>query len=206
MDCGLTKNDGSGDLDVDWLTEGWVTLFRKWFDDARVSGVIEPSAMVVATVAEGRPFSRTVLCNNADETGVTFFTHHDSAKGVQLAAAPYASATFPWYGIGRQIHVRGPVSMVDRQVTEVYWRKRSRESQLASWSSRQSLPIASRLALRRQLAEVTERFADSEHVPVPPNWGGYCIGPEMVEFWQGRNDRVHNRVRVCDGQIERVQP
>lgn len=147
-----------------------------------------------------------MLCNSADETGITFFTHYDSAKGMQLAAAPYASATFPWYRLWRQIHVRGSVSVVDRQATEEYWRTRSRGSQLAIWASHQSLPIGSRSALLHQLVEVTARFADLEHVPVPSNWGGYHIGPEVVEFWQGRDDRMHNRIRVIGSHIERLQP
>ena len=105
--------------------------------------------------------SRSVLCKSVDETGITFFTNYDSAKGVELAATPYASATFPWYQLGRQVHIRGPVTKVDPQVTEDYWSKRPRGSQLGAWASHQSQPIASRAALLDQLAEVTARFADS---------------------------------------------
>ena len=129
-----------------------------------------------------------------------------AAKGVELAATPYASATFPWYQLGRQVHIRGPVTKVAPQVTEDYWSKRPRGSQLGAWASHQSQPIASRAALLDQLAEVTERFADSERVPVPPEWGGYLIAADVVEFWQGRENRVHNRIRVSGAHIERLQP
>ncbi|HZU49505.1 MAG TPA: pyridoxamine 5'-phosphate oxidase [Mycobacterium sp.] len=200
------EKDGSPDLDSDWLDEGWVALFHKWIGDAERAGVAEPNAMVLATVDSGQPVTRSVLCKGVDETGITFFTNYDSAKGAQLAATPYASATFPWYLLGRQFHIRGPVSKVDPRVTEDYWSKRPRGSQLGAWASHQSAPIASRAALLHQLAEVTARFANVEHIPVPPNWGGYRIAPEVVEFWQGREDRMHNRIRVIGDRVERLQP
>jgi pyridoxamine 5'-phosphate oxidase len=203
---GSVEKDGSPDLDADWLADGWLALFRNWIDDAERAGIAEPNAMVLATVADGRPVSRSVLCKSVDETGISFYTNYDSAKGLELAATPYASATFPWYLLGRKIHIRGPVSRVDRRTTEDYWSKRPRGSQLGAWASHQSWPIESRAALLDQLAEVTERFADTERVPAPPNWGGYLIAPEVVEFWQGREDRVHNRIRVIGGRVERLQP
>lgn len=206
VEYGSVEKDGSPDLDADWLADGWLALFRRWLDDAERAGVAEPNAMVLATVADGRPVSRAVLCKSADETGITFFTNYDSAKGSELAATPYASATFPWFLLGRQIHIRGPVTKVAPQVTQDYWSMRPRGSQLGAWASHQSRPIASRAALLDQLAEVTARFADSESVPVPPNWGGYLLAPEVVEFWQGRENRVHNRIRVADARVERLQP
>ena len=163
--------------------------------------------MVVGTVdGNGRPVTRSVLCKSVDETGITFFTNYDSAKGEELATTPYASATFPWFLLGRQVHVRGPVTKVSAEVTADYWRHRPRGSQLGAWASHQSRPIASRDMLLGQLADVTERFADLDEVPVPPNWGGYLIAPEAVEFWQGRENRVHNRIRVTKDRIERLQP
>jgi pyridoxamine 5'-phosphate oxidase len=206
VEYGSVEKDDSPDLDADWLTGGWLALFRKWIDDAERAGLAEPNAMVLGTVADGKPVSRTVLCKSADETGITFFTHYDSAKGVELTATPFASATFPWFRLGRQVHIRGPVSRVDPQVTQDYWAQRPRGSQLGAWASHQSRPITSRGALLDQLAEVTARFADSERVPVPPNWGGYLIAPEVVEFWQGRENRLHNRIRISGGRVERLQP
>lgn len=130
VEYGSVEKDGSPDLDADWLSDGWLALFRRWIDDAQAAGIAEPNAMVVATVAEGRPVSRSVLCKSADEAGITFYTNYDSAKGLDLAATPYASATFPWYLLGRQIHIRGAVSKVDPRDTEEYWSKRPR---VRSW-------------------------------------------------------------------------
>ncbi|ANI41902.1 pyridoxamine 5'-phosphate oxidase [Mycolicibacterium vaccae ATCC 25954] len=207
VEYGSVEKDGSGDLDADWLDGGWVALLHRWLADAEQAGVAEPNAMVVATVdARGRPVTRSVLCKSVEESGVSFYTNYDSEKGEQLAAVPYASATFPWYLVGRQVHVRGAVTKVSAQQTADYWRKRPRGSQLGAWASQQSRPVESRAALMRQLVEVTERFADLDEVPVPPHWGGYLIAPEVVEFWQGRENRVHNRIRVRDGRIERLQP
>ena len=207
VEYGSAEKDGSPDLDADWLADGWVALLRKWLADAENAGVAEPNALVVGTVdAKGRPVTRSVLCKSVDDAGITFFTNYDSAKGGELATTPYASATFPWFLLGRQVHVRGPVTKVSAEVTADYWRHRPRGSQLGAWASHQSHPIASREALLGQLDDVTQRFADLDEVPVPPNWGGYLIAPEVVEFWQGRENRVHNRIRVIDGRIERLQP
>jgi pyridoxamine 5'-phosphate oxidase len=207
VEYGSVEKDGSPDLDADWVADGWVALLTRWISEAENAGLSEPNAMVVGTVdAQGRPVTRTVLCKSVDDTGITFFTNYDSAKGQDLAAAPYASATFPWFALGRQVHVRGTVRKVPAEATADYWSKRPRGSQLGAWASHQSHPIASRQALLDQLAEVTERFADHEQVPVPPNWGGYLIEPEVVEFWQGRENRLHNRIRVTGGRVERLQP
>jgi pyridoxamine 5'-phosphate oxidase len=204
---GSVEKDGSPDLDADWLADGWITLLRRWISEAERAGLSEPNAMVVGTVdAQGRPVTRSVLCKSVDQTGISFFSNYDSDKGEQIAANPYASATFPWYGLGRQVHVRGAVTKVSAAATADYWSKRPRGSQLGAWASRQSHPIASRAALLAQLAEVTARFENLDVVPVPPNWGGYLIAPDVVEFWQGRENRVHNRIRVTGDLVERLQP
>jgi len=200
------EKDNSGDLDADWLADGWEVLLRNWIGDAEAAGISEPNAMVVATLENGRPVTRSVLCKNLDARGVTFFTDAGSAKATDLATTPFASATFPWYQLGRQVHIRGRVSRTDAAEPAEYWVHRPRASQLGFWASQQSRPVASRAALLGQLAQVTERFADLEQVPVPPNWVGYTIAPEVVEFWQGREGRLHNRIRVTGGHIERLQP
>ncbi|MDZ4240425.1 MAG: pyridoxamine 5'-phosphate oxidase [Hydrogenophaga sp.] len=207
VEYGSVEKDGSGDLDADWLDVGWVALLGSWMAEAEQAGVSEPNAMVVGTVDnDGRPVTRTVLCKSVDESGISFYTNYDSDKGDQLAANPYASATFPWYLLGRQVHILGPVTKVTAEQTADYWSKRPRGSQLGAWASQQSRPIDSRAALMQQLADVTERFADVQDVPVPPHWGGYLIAPEVVEFWQGRENRVHNRIRVRGSIVERLQP
>ena len=209
VEYGSVEKDGSSDLDVDWLADGWLALLHKWIDEADEAGIVEPNAMVLATVDDGRPVTRTVLCKSVDADGITFYTNYDSAKGAALAAIPYASVTFPWYVLGRQVHLRGAVSKVTPEETAEYWARRPRGSQLGAWASTQSRQIARRAYLMAQLADVTARFADGETVPVPPHWGGYRIAAEVVEFWQGRENRIHNRIRVIPGnpdRIERLQP
>ena len=206
VEYGSVEKDGSGDLDADWLAGGWVALVHSWIEDAEQAGMAEPNAMVLATVEAGRPVTRTVLCKSVDADGVTFYTNYDAAKGADLAATPYASVTFPWYALGRQVHVRGSVSKVSPEETAEYWARRPRGSQLGAWASSQSRPIGSRAELMAQLDAVTARYAGSEHVPVPPHWGGYRIAPEVIEFWQGRENRIHNRIRVTGDRIERLQP
>ncbi|ULE35693.1 pyridoxamine 5'-phosphate oxidase [Mycobacterium sp. IDR2000157661] len=211
VEYGSVEKDGSADLDADWLGSdprtGWVLLLRNWLADAERAGVAEPNAMVVGTVdAQVRPVTRTVLCKSIDESGISFYTNYDSEKGEQLGATPYASVTFPWFQLGRQVHVRGAVTKVPPEQTADYWSKRPRGSQLGAWASHQSRPVASRAALLRQLEDVTQRFADDDTVPVPPNWGGYLIAGEVVEFWQGRENRVHNRIRVQGDRVQRLQP
>ncbi|VBA51143.1 Pyridoxine/pyridoxamine 5'-phosphate oxidase [Mycobacterium attenuatum] len=200
------EKDGCGHLDVDWLDGGWLALLRRWMSDAQRAGVIEPNAMVLATVENGRPVSRTVLCKILDDAGVAFFTSYESEKGAHLAATPYASATFPWYELGRQAHVRGAVNKVSAEETLAYWSVRPRGAQLGAWASRQSRPAISRAQLDEQLVEVTQRFENQDPIPVPPGWGGYRIAPEIVEFWQGRENRLHNRIRITNGRLERLQP
>ena len=114
VEYGSVEKDGSPDLDVDWLADGWLSLLHKWIHEAEAAGVAEPNAMVLATVQDGRPVTRSVLCKSVEADGVTFYTNYESAKGLDLAASPYASITFPWYALGRQVHVRGTVTKVDR--------------------------------------------------------------------------------------------
>lgn len=206
LEYGSVEKDGSSDLDVDWLADGWLALLHNWIGEAEQAGVVEPNAMVLATVENGRPVTRTVLCKSADVDGITFYTNYDSAKGADLAATPYASATFPWYALNRQVHVRGRVTKVSAEETARYWVRRPRGSQLGAWASAQSRPVGSRAELLDQLVDVTARFADQEQVPVPPHWGGYRIAADIVEFWQGRENRIHNRIRVRGERIERLQP
>ncbi|MET8798647.1 pyridoxamine 5'-phosphate oxidase [Nocardia sp. NPDC004568] len=193
---------GVHDTELDELSvaAGWEPLLRLWIEQAIEAGAAEPNAMVLATLAgagpDPRPVTRTVLCKGLSPEGVVFYTNYESAKGVQLAAAPYASATFLWPQLARQAHVRGRAERVPAEVTERYWRSRPRESQLGAWASHQSQPIGSRMELDEQLARTAQRFAAVAEVPVPPHWGGYLLRPGEVEFWQGQRGRLHNRIVV----------
>ncbi|UGT59820.1 pyridoxamine 5'-phosphate oxidase [Nocardia asteroides] len=213
VEYAASQADGAGDLDETWVADGWAPLLRRWIDEARAAGAVDPNAMVLATVREvdgtPRPVARTVLCKGLSPEGIDFYTNYESAKGRQLAAVPFAAATFLWQPVSRQVHLRGPVERVASEVTEAYWRSRPRDSRLGAWASAQSEPIASRAALDARLAEVTARFAGTDDVPLPPFWGGFRLRPEEVEFWQGRRGRLHNRIVVrlgAEPQVGRVQP
>ncbi|MDN5748124.1 MAG: pyridoxamine 5'-phosphate oxidase [Pseudonocardia sp.] len=185
----------SGGLDVDDLTPTWHEQLASWLAETAAAGVSEPNAMVLATAGEdGRPASRTVLCKGLDARGVVFYTNYTSAKSHDLRATRYASATFPWYTQQRQVHVCGPVETVTPAETLAYWRTRPRGSQLGAWASAQSVRVRDRRVLDDALASISQRFGD-EPVPVPGHWGGWRIVPERVEFWQGRADRMHDRLR-----------
>jgi len=191
-------------LAVDALAPTWHEQLAIWLTEAQESGFPEVNAMVLATTSpEGRPSSRTVLCKGIDERGIVFYTNYTSAKSHDLRSTPYASATFPWYAQQRQVHVRGPVELVTPEETQAYWSVRPRGSQLGAWASPQSSVVRDRRALDDALAAVTLRFAEDEDVPVPPHWGGWRILPEQVEFWQGRADRMHDRLRFVSDLHDR---
>ncbi len=201
------------DLPADWLTQ-----FERWLADAVAAGVVEPNAMVLATVTtDGGPASRTVLAKGIDSAGVTFYTNYGSAKSADLVANPQAAVTFPWYLLQRQVNIRGTVERVDARTTAEYWATRPRGSQLGAWASPQSELIAGREVLDGLQAAVEARFGggakavDAPSIPVPPHWGGWRIVPQTVEFWQGQRSRMHDRLRyrrLADGSwvIERLAP
>lgn len=188
-------------FDVDGLAPTWHGQLGVWLADAERAGLPEVNAMVLATAGpEGRPSSRTVLCKGVDERGVVFYTNYTSAKSHDLRKTGYAAATFPWYGQHRQVHVRGLVELVAPEETQAYWSTRPRGSQLGAWASAQSTVVRDRRALDDALAAATQRFDSLPEVPVPPHWGGWRIRPDEVEFWQGRTNRMHDRLRyVADG-------
>ncbi|HVU90879.1 MAG TPA: pyridoxamine 5'-phosphate oxidase, partial [Jatrophihabitans sp.] len=141
------------------------------------------------------PAVRTVLAKALDERGVVFYTNYESAKARDLAANPRAAAVFVWLAHQRQVRLSGPVAPVTREETEAYFATRPRESQLGAWASPQSEVVESRAALDAMAAAVAARFGADDPIPAPPNWGGYRLTPDAVEFWQGRTGRLHDRIR-----------
>ncbi|MGW7385916.1 pyridoxamine 5'-phosphate oxidase [Streptomyces sp. NPDC054794] len=190
--------------------------FTRWFEQAAraaVHGTIyEPNAMVVSTAdAEGRPSSRTVLLKQYDAQGFVFYTNYESRKALDLAVNPYVSLLFPWHPLARQVVVAGTARRTGRDETAAYFRTRPHGSQLGAWASAQSSVVASRAALEASYEELHDRYPEGEQVPVPPHWGGFRVAPRMIEFWQGRENRLHDRLRYVsetDGswRVERLSP
>jgi pyridoxamine 5'-phosphate oxidase len=180
-----------------------IEQFDIWFDEALKARVMDPNAMTLATSSRaGEPSARTVLLKGLDAGGFVFFTNYDSPKGHDLKENPRAALLFFWPELERQVRISGPVSRVDRQASEKYFATRPIDSQCAAWAATQSAVLASRDVLEQQFAEIKRRF-EGAVVPCPPNWGGYSVAPERVEFWQGRQGRLHDRLlytRQSDGR------
>ena len=184
--------------------------FEKWFAEAEAAKIAEPNAMTLATATrDGRPSARTVLLKGIDGRGFVFYSNYESRKGRELDAHPHASLVFPWIAMERQIVVEGSVTKVAREESEAYFHSRPHASQLGAWVSAQSSIIADRRVLEDSLKALEKKYAGQE-VPLPPNWGGWRLAPETVEFWQGRRNRLHDRLRYRrqkDGwTIERLAP
>jgi pyridoxamine 5'-phosphate oxidase len=185
-----------GGLDESDLARDWLTQFERWLDDAVVAGVSEPNAMVVATAApDGRPSTRTVLLKGLDQRGFVFYTHYTSRKGREALANPSISLLFPWHPIQRQVIVTGRCEKVSDSESDAYFASRPRGSQLGALASPQSTVLASRAELEAAAANAIERFPDGVPVPRPATWGGIRVIPDAVEFWQGRPNRLHDRLR-----------
>ena len=182
-------------LNFDDLDESPVQQWHAWYIEAAEAELPEPNAMAISTIdAEGMPDSRIVLVRGLDDDGLTFFGNYNSAKGQQLDANPVASAVFPWIGLHRQVRVRGTVELLPRHESDAYFASRPRDSQLGAWASPQSEVISGRDILNERHAEFAEKFAEVE-VLRPPHWGGWLLVPDVFEFWQGRPNRLHDRVR-----------
>jgi pyridoxamine 5'-phosphate oxidase len=198
------------DLDPAGVAADPIEQVRAWLRAAREAGIFEPEAMTVSTVGDdGRPSSRFVLLRGLDERGFSFFTNYESAKGRALAQRPYAALTFGWLVVHRAVRVEGEVERLPAEESDAYFASRPRGAQLSAWASPQSTVIGGRDELDRAMAEVEARFEGAE-VPRPPHWGGFLVRPDRIELWQGRLNRLHDRLRyVRDGdgwRIERLAP
>jgi pyridoxamine 5'-phosphate oxidase len=185
-------------------------MFERWLREAMAAGVYEPNAMVLATVGDdGRPSSRSVLLKKVVDEGFCFYTNHESRKGLQLAANPRCALLFPWFDLHRQVRVEGTATRLPREDAEAYFATRPREAQLGAWASRQSRVVASADELQQAYDDAAARF-DGQPVPCPPYWGGWVVGPDAFEFWQGRRGRMHDRLvyrRTAEGwETERLAP
>ena len=171
-----------------------IQLFGQWFAAARKAGILLPEAMTLATASpEGAPSARMVLLKGADERGFEFYTNLESRKARELAANPHAALCLHWAILQRQVRVEGRVTQLGREASAAYFHSRPRGSRIGAWASRQSQPLEERAKLRRRVREMERRFAGGE-VPLPGFWGGFRLDPARIEFWQGRADRLHDRL------------
>jgi pyridoxamine 5'-phosphate oxidase len=206
----LREDYGLGGLHEEDVHADPLVMLRQWMKDAIAAGLYDPTAMVLSTVsAEGTPSSRMVLCKGVEAEGVVFYSNYGSAKGRDLGSNGVCALLFPWHPIQRQVRVEGTAARLPAPVSDAYFASRPRPSQLAAWASEQSATVPSREALEAAYDEVARRF-DGVEVPRPDFWGGYLVTPAVVELWQGRPGRLHDRLRyrrTGDGWlVDRLAP
>lgn len=195
----------TGHLRVDYqlaeLLEGHAsqdpfTQFEDWFQVAKDSSTPEPNAMIVATVQpNGKPAARVVLLKKVTERGFVFYTNYESRKGQELSKTPEAALVFNWLELQRQVRIEGRVEKISAQDSTAYFQTRPKGSQLGAWASPQSTIIPDREVLENNKASLEAEYADQEKLPRPPHWGGFIVIPELIEFWQGRSSRLHDRLQ-----------
>ncbi len=187
-----------------------IVQFRRWYAEAVGAAGGDADHLVVATASpDGLPSARVVLLRGFDERGLCFYTNYESRKGRELADNPRAALLLHWAALHRQVRATGVVGRLSPVESETYWRNRPRASQLSAWASRQSEPVASRAELEAEVERLAARFGEGD-VPLPPFWGGYRVAPSEFEFWEHREDRLHDRLRYwkADGTwtLERLAP
>lgn len=188
-----------------------IQLFHHWFREAQDSNILEPNAMTLATVdANGRPSARIVLLKEIHQEGFVFYTNYSSRKGIDISGNAHVSLVFLWKEIERQVRIEGKAIKLSEEASTEYYHSRPKGSQIGAWVSPQSQSISDRSVLEDEYEKLSDQYAGVDQLPKPPNWGGYVIIPDMIEYWQGRTSRLHDRIRykgTKDGwTIDRLAP
>lgn len=199
-----------GELDEAQVSSDPILQFEQWFQEAVNSEVMEPNAMSLGTVLNGRPAVRIVLLKGFDENGFVFYTNYESRKAKEVTGEPHAALTFFWPELQRQIRIEGHIKKVSPKESDDYYASRDRLSRLGAWASPQSSVLEDRSELETLVNEVNTRFEGQEEIPRPDHWGGYRVEPDYLEFWQGRSSRLHDRItykkEAGNWKIERIAP
>ena len=181
-------------LEEQSLSADPMAMFRSWFDEACAAKVLEPNAMCLSTCSENKPSARFVLLKNYDEQGFVWYTNYNSRKAQELTSNPNAALTFWWGDLERSVRIEGHVVKISDQESDAYFNSRPKGSQLGAWTSNQSTEIEDRAALEKQEADITAKYGALEKIPRPPHWGGFRLVPSRIEFWKGRESRLHDRI------------
>ena len=194
LNANLREDYKAKTLDIQDVLAHPIPQFENWFQEALDANIKEANAMTLATVANQTPSARIVLLKGVDKKGFYFYTNYESRKGMEVQANPNVALVFFWKELERQIRVEGTIKKISKKKSSLYFQSRPKGSQIGAWASPQSHVISDRKILSDNYQTIEDQYKEKDELPLPPNWGGYCVQPRYMEFWQGRSSRMHDRI------------